>query len=274
MLAVKVHIKSMKGRFRRLPDRVCDQIAYSVGPLRFTEKTKLHYLFVLAHPRSGSTLLGHVLSTNPDILSYGENHKVYENEDDLSRLLYRTALRKRDYSLSSKYIMDKLVWPKYGMPAEIRSSNRAKFIIIIRKPKATFNSMARLLPHWKDEKKAYKSYTDCLNWLKEEIIKINDPSRCMAICYEELLRDSTPIFQTMKIFLEVETPFSEEYEVTSTTGKLKYGDSSDKIKSGRFKPLTEAPSCFVSDELLEGATAVYNELLKTIQNSCTAMPPH
>jgi hypothetical protein len=274
MLSVKAHFKSLPNRLGSISDRAYNQIACSVGAHRFKGAPKHHYLFVLAHPRSGSTLLSHVLSTNPEILSYGENHTVYESENDLPRLLYRTALRKKDYSLSSKYIMDKLVWPKYGMPADIRSSKKTKFIIIIRKPKASFNSMARLLPQWNNEQKAYKSYTTCLNWLKNEIINIHDPSRCMAICYEDLLENSAPIFQTMKTFLEVKIPFSEKYEVCSTTGKLKYGDSSDKIRSGHFKTATEATTCCVSDQLLKDATVIYNELLETMRNNCTSAPVH
>ncbi len=259
--------KSIKNRVRSIMDQFRCAVSYAIGvPLlswRALPLSRQRYLFVLAHPRSGSTLLNRVLATNPEIASYGENHKVYRRAFDLFLLLCRTAARLKNYSLSETYVMDKLVWPKYGMPSSIRHASNVKFIIITREPRATFNSMARLISDWRNEQTSHGIYMDEMDWLEKEVGTINDPARCLCVRYEDLLKNSERVFQTLRTFLHVDAPFSENYDVIKTTGDLRFGDSSENIKAGKFRAPTPAETCCVSDDLLESANQRYLQFQKT-----------
>jgi len=49
-------------------------------------------LLILSHMRSGSSLLTHLLNSNPEIIGYGETHIQYASEQDfkkLSKLCFR-----------------------------------------------------------------------------------------------------------------------------------------------------------------------------------------
>ncbi|MDY7013544.1 MAG: sulfotransferase family protein, partial [Cyanobacteriota bacterium] len=46
-------------------------------------------LFILSHMRSGSSLLTHILNSNPEIIGYGETHLQYSSEADFKRLMLK-----------------------------------------------------------------------------------------------------------------------------------------------------------------------------------------
>jgi len=258
--------KSIKSKVRAVTDRFRCGVSYVIGvPLlswRALPLSRQRYLFVLAHPRSGSTLLNRVLATNPEIASYGENHKVYRRAFDLFLLLCRTADRLKNYSLSETYVMDKLVWPKYGMPSTIRRASNVKFIIITREPRATFNSMAKLIADWENEQTSHAIYMDEMDWLEKELRAINDPGRCLCVRYEDLLKNSERVFLVLRRFLKVNASFSENYDVIKTTGDLRFGDSSKNIKAGKFRAPKPTKTCCVSEELLESANQRYLQFQK------------
>ncbi|MGV2388843.1 MAG UNVERIFIED_CONTAM: sulfotransferase [Microcystis novacekii LVE1205-3] len=39
--------------------------------------------------RSGSSLLTHILNSNPEIIGFGETHLVYESEQDFKALMFQ-----------------------------------------------------------------------------------------------------------------------------------------------------------------------------------------
>lgn len=200
----------------------------------------LRYLFVLSPMRAGSSLLGHVLTSNPGIIGYGENHVPYNCPSDLRELAYRTAHVQKDLDLSQKeYVMDKLVW-NYPMADAVLRNKEARFIFLFRDPADLFNSAAGLGAVSSSHKK-YQTpsvwmdyYRERLKVLQQQAVRVNDRGRCLILRYEDLLEKTESVLKQLQEFLGTAAPFSENYTTTERTGSLQYGDPSSNLRSGRI----------------------------------------
>lgn len=270
---IKRILGSAKHHARGLGNKVVKLGSSTCGAARLSWKRKKlanqHYLFVMAHPRSGSTLLNHILCTNADIAGFGENQVQYRDKRDLFWLASRTAFRLRNYSLSAKYIMDKIVWPKHSASMDIKGMETTKFVFIIREPVSTLNSMAKLTSHWKDEQSRHDRYVSNLDWLLSEAQDVDAPSRCLFLRYEDLVNRSDEVFTALNEFLEIPTAFSKQYDLLPTTGKLRYGDPSTNIKSGAIQAAGDLDETTISKELLQSARAAHTTFLQNIPKYAT-----
>ncbi|MEM9806396.1 MAG: sulfotransferase [Cyanobacteria bacterium P01_D01_bin.56] len=195
------------------------------------------YLFVLSPARSGSSLLCNVLNSHPEITGYGESHTGYVSSVDLDKLICRTAVLLDDFdALSHKYVMDKMV-RNYLLSDDILHNERVKFIFLLRDPSATYRSMVKLFSGYGssdgvDQWISY--YKERLEYFEELAIRINNSQRCLTVRYEDLLEDTDETLALLQDFLDTKAPFSDSYTAAKTAGRLKYGDNSSSIKSGKI----------------------------------------
>lgn len=66
-------------------------------------------LFMLGHMRSGSSLLTHILNTNPEISGFGESHLKYSTKEDFKELIYQVHQTLGKWQVDEKYILDKIL---------------------------------------------------------------------------------------------------------------------------------------------------------------------
>ena len=200
-------------------------------------KQSLNYLFVMAPARSGSSLLGHILFSHPEVTGYGESHVGYASNTDLYRLIYRTAVVLDDFDpMGYTYIVDKLVW-NYPISDSILQNKQIKFIFLLRDPAATYTSTVKSFSGHESPEGVnnwVNYYRRRLEYLETLAMQINDPSRCLTLRYEDLLEDTDRTLASFQNFLGTEAPFSDSYTVTKHTSRLKYGDHSSSIKSGKI----------------------------------------
>ena len=52
-------------------------------------KNPYRILFILGHMRAASSLLSHILTSNSEIIGYGETHTQYYREQDLKKLILK-----------------------------------------------------------------------------------------------------------------------------------------------------------------------------------------
>ena len=87
-------------------------------------------LFVLSHMRSGSSLLTHILNSNPEIIGYGETHLDYESEKDFKALMFRVYWRLRDLNMNHTYLLDKVLHDHKFLNEDFLSSDKLYNILI------------------------------------------------------------------------------------------------------------------------------------------------
>lgn len=230
---------------------------------------------MLSHMRSGSSLLTHILNANPEVAGFGENHAPYWSQKDLKSLILRTAWKLRQFKLSEKYVLDKILHDELVVHRDLLRSQDIRFIFLVRRPQETLASIVKLFSNqkWTIEK-ATNYYIDRLSTLADYAKTINDPQRCLFISHEQLMNQTDETFAALQDFLGVQHPFTEEYEILPTTGQKFVGDSSKKIKQGRIvrdSSSSQYRDIEISPELLGNALQAFAQCRATLKQHCRTL---
>ncbi len=244
---------------------------------RIDERIAEGNLFVLAHPRSGSTMLSHILQSHPEITGFGEHHVSYETKQDLDRLDARNAFFARQVSMSTRYSLDKIVWNQHEISGEVLAEEATRFLFLIRRPQETFESYRRVLPEFETDADRLRSYRNRLEGLRQTLERINAPERCFFTTYEELTGSTAPTLERASEWLQLKSPLSADYKLTSKTGSQSWGDPSQNIKAGTVLRL-ETSSVELEDGIREEAEGLYHQAIEELgrgsyQARKTSTPP-
>lgn len=220
-------------------------------------------LYVHAHPRSGSTLLGHLLHANPQIDGFGEHHVSYRTPEDVTALQFRTAFHARDPKLSTKYVYDKIVWNHNEVADELLNADRARSIFLVREPVATVASYRKMFPNLTTDRERFEAYTRRLNGMIELAARVEGDQRGFFLSYADLINNSDRTLTALSDFLELDIPLVDEYEVTSKTGVQSWGDPSETIKAGRIV-VRDASVARLDADLAAEATSFYGAASTTL----------
>ena len=228
-------------------------------------------LFILGHMRAASSLLAHILTSNPEIIGYGETHTQYYSDRDLKKLMskvYGNYYQLKNMTMSHKYVLDKVLHNNKLIDDSFLKNKQVYAIFLVRKPQRTLASILDLKSDW-DEEKALKYYTSRLANLEEHARFINDKTHSLFIQQEQILDNTALVFQTLQNFLDTETGFSEKYEIQKTTGMRYVGDRTENIKSGRIIRQKRKLDIEIANHTVEQAMKSYQKCCQTLSQCCT-----
>jgi hypothetical protein len=274
------------GRRFHIPKVVGNAVArLHWGLLRVRPGTlRLRVLFVLSHQRSGSSLLVHLLNTNPKVLGYGETLIHYASERDLWRLPLMIMARTRKPVALQRYVVDKLLYDELIEEPSLLRSDKLRTIFLVREPKGALQSLiqAPKLNGWPQQPDANRDhvnqelaaryYCDRLRDLEEYARTIDDKGRSLFITFDQLLERTGEVFRGFQELLQVGTPFSEQYEILRTTGTSGYGDVSANIKRGFVDRQIQRPQCPVRQDLVEETVSAFDLCCTTLREHCSRLP--
>ncbi len=229
------------------------------------------HLFVLAHPRSGSTVLTHILHSHPAIAGFGEHHVSYETEADLARLEARVAFFAHEPGLRTPWVLDKLVWNQHRLAPAILRAPSSRFVFLVRRPEETFDSYRRMFPQFPTDADRFRSYRRRMNGLVELAEGIDDPERAFFLTYDDLVDKTDTSLDALTAFLELASPLEPDYGLTSKTGSQSWGDPSENIKAGRILRLDRSSA--IDPEVATAADKLYRETVRTIATLTTSPAP-
>lgn len=224
-------------------------------------------LFILGHMRAGSSLLTHLLTTNPEITGFGETHLQYSSEKDFKNLILKVYSRARDLKMDHKYVLDKILHNNKFIEQDIPNSEQLQTIFLVREPKRAVTSIIGIKPHWSQEK-ALGYYSRRLLMLENYAKAINSKDRSFFLTHSQLLNNTELVFQSLQNFLDVKQPFSEQYEISSTTGKRGVGDWAGNIKAGRIIRNSQKSESSMPPELIEQGLQAFNQCCHTLSEYC------
>jgi hypothetical protein len=234
-------------------------------------------LFILSHMRSGSSLLSHILVSNPEIIGFGESHIQYSSEWDFKRLMMRVYYQAQEFSkipedlanlsMNHTYVLDKVLHNEKFLRDDFLTSKQIQIIFLLREPTRTMPSLLDLKPHWnQDDALAY--YVERLLALQHYAQLINDRQRTLLITYNQILEDTPIVLAYFHKFLQTKVGFSEEYQILNTTGKRYIGDYKGQIKAGRIVRNQRKLNIQVGQEVIEKANYYYNQSLSKLSAYC------
>ncbi|MEM8805313.1 MAG: sulfotransferase family protein [Cyanobacteria bacterium P01_G01_bin.38] len=256
------------------------RIESASAPYRVALRPKPYrFLLVLSHMRSGSSLLTHLLSANPDVIGYGETHIEYAGAADFKQLLQRVYWQAQEFRslgdiqnlrMNHLYAMDKVLHDKKFLSRDFLADEQVYGLFLLREPSRSLASIADLKPHW-SEADTLSYYTGRLATLVEYARLIDNPARTLVVTYEQLLNQTAEALTTLQQFLQTPTSFSEEYQVMKTTGMKGVGDSKGKIKAGKIVRSQRQLQLNVSSNTLTTAKAAYQSASEQLMKICTRL---
>jgi hypothetical protein len=224
-------------------------------------------LFILSHMRSGSSLLTHILNSNPEIIGFGETHLIYENERDFKTLMFKLYWRFKDLNMNHRYILDKVLHDQKFLDTSFLQSEALKTIFLLREPQRTLPSILDIKPHHNEEQ-ALEYYVHRLAGLEGYAKLINSQEKSLFITHHQLLNQTQLVFTNLQNHLGTKTGFSEEYQVLKTTGTRGIGDSSENIKAGKIIKKDRKLDIEISDRVLAQAQKAYDRCYETLSHYC------
>ena len=212
---------------------------------------KFHrYLLVLAHARSFSTLLCHILGSHPRICGYSEAMIPYQTAVDLIRLNSMVS-RAGNYRGDSEYVVDKLILDNFDVSDVVLRIPRVTPLLIIREPESSIRSLVRMrtreyeqgIADWtggmidraRNAELAAVYYIARLGTLRVMVARLEAMGkRALFLTAESLMADTAATFRWLERELGLSEPLCEEYRLFPNTGAVGSGDTSATIRSGRI----------------------------------------
>lgn len=229
----------------------------AMNPHIVTCETK--YLFILSHMRSRSSVVSHVLGSNPDICGYSELQQSYSGRLDLLRM--RAEIYQESQSrLSNKFMLDKLLHDHCLISDEIFRLVQPKVIFLIREPESTIKSMINLgrrtgVAEYQNPERVGQYYCSRLHSLEYYAGKV--AGDYFFIDADDVVSRTEGVLASLTNWLGLQTPLEKNYSSFQNTGKRQRGDSSDNIKSGVIKSTKAHPNISIPRDVLLKAEASY-----------------
>lgn len=229
----------------------------AVNPQLVTCRTK--YLFILSHMRSRSSVISHVLGSNPEVCGYSELQQSYTGRLDLLRM--RTEIYPEvKCNLSNKFMLDKLLHDHCFVSDDILELAKPKIIFLIREPESTLKSMINLGRRtgealYQDPEHVGQYYCSRLASLERYADKV--AGQYFFMDANDIVNRTEALLASLSHWLGLQTPLDNNYSSFRNTGKRQRGDSSDNIKSGVIKRTEEHPGIRIPEDVLRLAEASY-----------------
>jgi hypothetical protein len=247
-------MKPVTAQLRQLGFRVVRQGLRSVG-IRPPQ-----IVFIMGHMRSGSTLLMHILISNPELIGYGERNVPYRADDDLDELEIAARRSQRSLLRGVSYVVDQINHDEFTPAPELFKSERIRCIFLIREPEEAIQSLLRLTQPSSDPwpvERAIDYYVGRLNSLTALRDRVR--GRAIAVTYSELVDHAPETLKRLSFFLSLASPLEPEYSIQPFTGRR--GDTSERIRSGRIARGNFEPTFPISESQRNRVNEAYRSCL-------------
>jgi hypothetical protein len=206
-------------------------------------------LLVLGHMRSGSTLLLHLLMTNPEISAVGERGKVYACRADLARLRIAARLAHGSPVRHLRYVADQVNHDHLTPDACLLREAEIRVLFLVRQPEATIASIVDLYRRYHplpwSVPQAVDYYVQRLETLARLAAALPGRMSAALVRYEDLIAWPDETLEALRRFLQLAHGFSRTYRIHRFTRT--YGDPGPNIATGRILSSTAGAAVDLSE---------------------------
>jgi hypothetical protein len=192
-------------------------------------------LLVVSHMRSHSSLLAHILGSNPGIAGYSELHMSYLGRNDLRRL-QRKVEDTTGTSAAGRITLDKLLHDRFEIAQSVLEREDVRVVFLLRHPDQTIGSLLRLgkltpaIPWYSDPGSVAAYY--CTRLATLEHYGRLEAGRAAFVASERLMTDTVDVLSALTRWLGLSEPLAANYRTFRFTGVPGHGDPSDTIRAG------------------------------------------
>ncbi len=221
-------------------------------------------IFLLSHMRAYTSLLGHILGSHPAINGYFELHISYGEAGALDNQL--GELRKYEtLKNNSRYLFDKLLHNRYCLLLEQLGRDDVKILVALREPEQSIKSIVNLFAR-KGTDALYAQPEEAARYYIERVRSLSEfcgssAGRYYYLDAEALRQEPETLLSALTRWLDLEVPLSAHYQTFSQTGKVRKGDSSERIQSGKIDKLaSDYAHVAIPSGALQRALSIYGEV--------------
>lgn len=234
------------------------------------------YIFVLSHMRSGSSLLSHLLVSNPQVIGFGESSTVYRQERDLEMLKTKVFFMFRLWTCktSARFMLDKILHTRLldERFVELMPSLPVKVIILLREPRATLRSLTSPPFVGKIREYAVLHYVSRMEAIRANLESWQGDMQPACVTYDNLINNSEETLQFLTNYLGLTEPLCEHYDVLPTTGMGGFGDPADRIGLGRIiRTPREDTVVDIEPEAFSRCSIAYQQCLDVAKRVCVGV---
>ena len=216
-------------------------------------------LLLLGHMRSGSTLLLHLLLTNPALAAVGERGAVYASRADLARLALTTRMARHAPLRPLRYVADQVNHSYLTPDPRLLQDRRVRVLFLLRRPAPSIASILELYRvHYAQPwsvARAVEYYVERLGFLQRQGEGLPGENSAALVTYETLMESPHETLQALRGFLKLRQGFSQTYRTHPFTGT--HGDPGPKIRTGRIVRPQPPASLHVEAAELDRAIKAY-----------------
>lgn len=225
-------------------------------------RAKKHIFFV-SHMRAYSSLFGHIMGSHPKICGYYEMHIGYHSYKSLTRqkmLFFREEVAKPGF----QFMFDKVLHDDHFLAPNILNASQTRTIFALRHPQKTIPSIMRLYAG-EDPSHPFNNEAFATRYYIDRARSIHAMAADMARPYfyldaETITNRTQDALRLLSDWLNLEPELDSNYSVQKKTSQSRYGDTSDRLKSGKIEQSAEAPQPQSMDpELLDAAVDAYEQ---------------
>ena len=236
------------------------------------------FIFLVGHMRCGSSLLSHILCSNPDIAGYGETHRTYRSGKDVDELVYSVLPVLRQLRVSP-YILDKIVSDGH-ICAEMLHRSDCHFIFLAREPQASISSRIRAQRIWANTadisvaevvQRGVADYCRQLEEIESHASAIGQPSRAVFVTFDEMMSRTNEVLELIADFLHLRVPLQETYNVTRFSGRVGVGDPSEHIRKGHIDRNIKRHDEQIDEKALTNAIELFSSFETRMRLACRSL---
>ena len=170
-----------------------------------------------------------------------------------------------------KYVLDKILSADFDVSEKVLKKYKPQIIILYREAIPSLDSIAKMYKnHLGGEDPLVRAIEYYLKRVDELIVyvklSLDNQIPIVAIKSEQIITDSDRVLLFLSKQYGLVNPLSEEYDMNEHTGKVKYGDPSDLIKTGKIikdrKTKVEIELTKSQEEIIQKK---YNELDEAVK---------
>lgn len=218
------------------------------------------YLFIFSHMRSRSSVLSHILGSNPGICGYRELHKSYINRRDLVNLRIQLSRELRT-NIDNKYLFDKILHNNCLLDPKIFKLAQPKVLFLLREPQGTIQSITNYMGYFRGKTK-YQNPQEGLNYYCARLAFIEKYARkidcdSFFLDSDDIINEPDTVLEKLSNWLQLDVPLDKNYQTFQKTGKAGHGDASPAIQTGTIQKKSQSLEVEIPQEIVEQGKVSY-----------------
>jgi hypothetical protein len=223
-------------------------------------------IFLLSHMRAFTSLFGHIMGSNPEICGYYEMHMGYYGWKSLirQRLLY---FSQEDPKPHFSYMFDKVLHNEHEVSSTVLNRPRTKVIFCLRHPRDVIPSILNLY-HRVDPTHELNSEAVATEYYIQRLANLDKMAASIQQDFfyldaETLKSNTDEALYLLSDWLELKTRLTPNYQIQRNTSRKRFGDSSERLRTGRVMHDDSDYQNFTLNEDLQNKAADGYEVART-----------